>query len=78
MRTLIPHFSIPVPKISVSDLAGHIKDHDTYMGTKVVRRVKLVEGLLASRIPNICNHAWEKLVEKMSYLPTLYVLWFMV
>ena len=53
---LVPHLSIPVAKVRVCDLAGHIKHHDAYVGPEVVGRMQLVERLLACRVPDIYSH----------------------
>ena len=53
MWALVSHLGVPVPQVCVGDLARHIEDHDADVRAEVIRRVQLVERLLAGRVPNV-------------------------
>ena len=53
VRALIAHFSVPVPQVGVSNLAGHIEYQDANVRAKVVSRMQFIEGLLAGSVPNV-------------------------
>ena len=72
MRALVSHLGVPVPQICVSDFARHVENHDANVRTEVVSGVKLVERLLAGRIPDICTPTNAKLSERFDVIKGLY------
>ena len=62
---LVSHLRVPVPQVCVGDFARHVENHDADVRTEVVGGVKLVEGLLAGRIPDICTASNAKLIRKV-------------
>ena len=77
VRALIPHLSVPVAQIRVSNFASDIEDHDADVGTEVIGRVQLVEGLLTSRVPNVLTKEIRQLENDLSFAYRLF-LWSIV
>jgi len=50
-----PKLFIPILEILIGDLAVHIKDHHTYMRSKVVRDVQFIKRFLPRGVPDVCS-----------------------
>jgi hypothetical protein len=53
MGTIIAQFFVPVFEVLVRNFAVRIEYQNAHVGAVVVGRVQLVEGLLASCVPNV-------------------------
>ena len=53
MWTMVSHLSVPYFQVVIRDFPSGIKDHDASMGTIIVTRVKLIEGILTCGIPDV-------------------------
>ena len=52
--TLLPHFLVPVLQVLIRDFPIRVEHQDARVRPEVVRRVQLIEGVLPSRVPNVC------------------------
>ena len=55
VRAVDPKLFIPILEILIGDLAVHIKDHHTYMRSKVVRAVQFIKRFLPRGVPDVCS-----------------------